>query len=433
MKTLLFEDITVVRADGTVSPHQYVGIQDGRFAHIGDTRPDGLFDRTVKGERLIMMPGLVNAHTHVPMTLMRGYGDDMPLNDWLFHRIFPFEDQLTGDAVYWGSLLGIAEMLATGTTSFSDMYYFCDRIADAVEESGIKANIGRGISCFDDSKRFADLPAYGELVELLETRQGAAGGRIRIDVAPHSEYTTRPDILADAAALAARYGARLQIHVSETRSEHMECIGRHGKTPVRVLLDAGILDLPVTIAHGVWLTNEDIDILAEHHVSIAHCAKSNLKLASGIAQVDKWRRKGILTTIGTDSAASNNRLDMLEEMRTASLLAKGVSLDPCVLPAEQVLQMATRNGALAQGRADTGDIALGLRADVAILDGENWSITPCHSVLSNVVFAAAGQAVCMTLVDGRVAYERGAFPTLDMERIRFETERCVQEILQRLH
>lgn len=432
MNTLLFDDITVLRADGSVLPHRYVTVEDGRFAYIGDTRPTGDFDRTLPGGRFVLMPGLVNAHTHVPMTLMRGYGDDMPLQSWLFDRIFPFEDQLTGDAVYWGSLLGIAEMLATGTTSFSDMYYFCDRIADAVEKSGIKANIGRGISCFDDSQKLADLPAYRELLELLETRQGAADGRIRIDVAPHSEYTTRPDILEDAAALAARYGARMQVHVSETKKEHRECIGRHGKTPVGVLLEAGVLDQPVTIAHGVWLTDQDMDILAAHHATVAHCAKSNLKLASGIAQVDKWRRKGIPIAIGTDSAASNNRLDMLEEMRTASLLAKGVSLDPCVLPAGQVLSMATRGGALSQGRTDTGDIVSGYCADAVLLDGENGSMTPRHSVLSNAVLAAAGQAVYMTLVDGRVVYENGHFPTLDIERIHFEVNRCVQEILQKL-
>lgn len=432
MNTMLFDDITVLRADGTVLPHQFVSVRDGRFDYIGTTRPAGAFDRVIPGSRFVLMPGLVNAHTHVPMTLMRGYGDDMPLQSWLFDRIFPFEDQLSGDAVYWGSLLGIAEMLATGTTSFSDMYYFCDRIADAVEQSGIKANIGRGISCFDESQRFADLPAYRELVELLEQRQGAADDRIRIDVAPHSEYTTRPDILEDATALAARYGARMQVHVSETKSEHKECVGRHGKTPVRVLLDAGVLDQPVTIAHGVWLTDEDMDILAAQGATVAHCAKSNLKLASGIAQVTKWQKKGLSVAIGTDSAASNNRLDMLEEMRTASLLAKGVSLDPCALPADQVLYMATRAGALSQGRTDTGDIVPGYCADAVLLDGENWSMSPCHSALSNAVFAAAGQAVYMTMVDGRVVYENGEFPTLDMPRIRAESDRCIREILQKL-
>ncbi len=432
MNDLLFEDITVVRADGTVQPHRYVTVRDGIFAGVDESCPQENVSRRIPASSLMMMPGLVNAHTHVPMTLMRGYGDDMQLNDWLFNRIFPFEDKLTGDAVYWGSLLGIAEMLSTGTTSFSDMYCFCDRIADAVEESGIKANIGRGISCFDENQKFADLPACRELEQLLGERQDGANGRIRIDVAPHSEYTTRPDILADAADFAARHGARLQVHVSETRKEHLECVGRHGKTPVEVLRDAGILDLPVTIAHGVWLTDSDMDILAQHGAVVAHCPKSNLKLASGIAQVDKWKSKGITAALGTDSAASNNRLDMLEEMRTASLLAKGVSLDPCVLPAGEVLHMATRNGALSQGRDDTGDILPGLKADAAVLDLTNWSMVPCHNPLFNLLFAATGQAVAMTLVDGRILYEKGSFPLLDMEKIRYHAQKCVEDILHTL-
>lgn len=432
MNNFLFENITVVRADGSVQPHQYVAVRNGHFESIGDSNPAGTFSRRIAGESLVMMPGLVNAHTHVPMTLMRGYGDDMPLDTWLFQRIFPFEDKLSGEAVYWGSLLGMAEMIATGTTSFSDMYYFCDRIADAVEESGIKANIGRGISCFDPQQRFVDLPACAELKELLEIRQGGANGRIRIDIAPHSEYTTRPDILADAAEMAARYQARLQVHVSETRKEHLECVGRHGKTPTRVLLDTGILELPVTIAHGVWLTDEDMDILAEKGAVIAHCAKSNLKLGSGIAQVDKWLKKGISAAIGTDSAASNNRLDMLEEMRTANLLAKGISRDPCALPAGQTLQMATRHGALSQGREDTGDIVPGFCADAVVLDGGFCSMNPCHNVLSNLMYAATGQAVKMTMVDGRILYENGTYTTLDLERIVFEVQRHVEDILQLL-
>ena len=175
-----------------------------------------------------------------------------------------------------------------------------------------------------------------------------------------------------------------------------------------------------------------MDILAAQGATVAHCAKSNLKLASGIAQVTKWQKKGLSVAIGTDSAASNNRLDMLEEMRTASLLAKGVSLDPCALPADQVLYMATRAGALSQGRADTGDIVPGYCADAVLLDGENWSMSPRHSALSNAVFAAAGQAVYMTMVDGRVVYENGEFPTLDMPRIRAESDRCIREILQKL-
>ena len=426
---MLFRDITVIRADGSELDHVCVGIKGPLIACIGCEAPPGDWGEVIDGASYILMPGLVNSHTHVPMTLLRGYGDDLPLDVWLNERIFPFEDKLTGEDVYWGSLLGIAEMLASGTTSFSDMYYFCDRIAQAVYESGIKANIGRGISCFDPGLKFFDLPAYGEVNELLCTVHGADDGRILIDVAPHSEYTTRPDILSDAAELAAKRGARIQIHVSETRKEHLECVGRHGKTPVEVMRDTGLLSLPLTLAHGVWLSERDMALLAEHDVTVAHCPKSNLKLGSGIAQTDKLHKKGISVAIGTDSAASNNSLDMLEEMRTASLLAKGISLDPAVLPAGKTLFMATRAGALSQGRDDCGDIAPGFRADLVLLNRRSTRLHPGHSALSDIVYAANASAVAMTMADGQVLYRTGEFPTLDMERIRYHADRCVKRIL----
>lgn len=428
---MLFENITVVQADGTVLSGQYVGVKDAFIRYIGTRPPQGDWGERVSGADAVMLPGLVNSHTHVPMTLMRGYGDDLPLDTWLFDRIFPFEDKLTADAVYWGSLLGMAEMLSTGTTSFSDMYYFCDSIARAALECGIKANIGRGISCFDPQQTFADLPAKREMEELFSTVHGAENGRILVDVAPHSEYTTRPDILRDAADFAARYNARLQVHLSETRKEQLECVGRHGKTPARVLEEAGVLDRPVTAAHCVWLTESDMEILARHPVTVAHCAKSNLKLASGIAQVANLLKKGIPVAIGTDSAASNNSLDMFEEMRTASLLAKGVSRDPLAMPAGQTLYMATRQGALSQGREDCGDIREGFRADLVLLDTRSTVLNPCHSALSNLLYAAGGAAVSMTMVDGRVVYRNGEFPGLDMERVRREAARAVRDILAR--
>lgn len=426
---MLFRHITAVRADGTVLEDSYVGTQGAMIAHVGPDRPAGDWGEEIDGSRHVLMPGLVNSHTHVAMTLMRGYGDDMPLDRWLHDRIFPFEDKLTGEDVYWGSLLGIAEMLASGVTAFSDMYYFCDEIVRAVLESGIKANIGRGISVFDPAKRFTDVPAFAETVALLRGQQGAGDGRVRIDVAPHSEYTTRPDVLADAAELAGTYGARIQIHVAETRKEQLECTGRYGMTPTRVLQQAGIFHVPVTLAHGVWLTDSDMDILAAHDVTVAHCPKSNLKLASGVARVARLREKGIPVAIGTDSAASNNALDMFEEMRTASLLAKGVSLEPTALPAQEALYMATRAGALSQGREDCGDIAPGCRADLVMLDGAATRMIPAHSAVSNIVYAAHSGTVAMTMVDGRVLYRDGAYTTLDIERIGAEAARCVTRLL----
>jgi 5-methylthioadenosine/S-adenosylhomocysteine deaminase len=427
---LLFKNITVLRADGTMLENVNVAVKDGRFFSIGKELPWGEWD-SYDGSGRLLMPGMVNAHTHVPMTLMRGYGDDMQLDRWLFDRIFPFEDKLTGEDVYWGSLLGIAEMLASGTTSFSDMYYFCDRIAQAVIESGIKANIGRGISCFDKSKRFNDLPAFHEMSELIDSYHGEAEGRVLIDAAPHSEYTTRPDILSDVADFAASRNLRVQLHLSETNKEQLECVGRHGKTPTIVMKDTGLLNLPVTAAHCVWLSDIDMEVLAECGVNIAHCPQSNLKLASGIARVDKMKKLGLNVALGTDSAASNNNLDMIEEMRTAALLAKGITQDPCVLPAGDALYMATRAGALSQGRTDCGDILDGYRADFVVLNLNSSEMTPNHSTLSNVVYASCRSNVEMTVVDGHVLYCKGEYLTMDIERIMHETAGRVNSMLAR--
>ncbi len=311
------------------------------------------------------------------------------------------------------------------------MYYYCDRIAQAATESGIKANIGRGISCFDDSKCFIDLPAYGELSDLVTKFHGGADGRILIDAAPHSEYTTKPDILSDIADFAASHSLRIQVHISETNKEHLECVGRHGKTPALVMKNSGIFDLPVTAAHCVWLTDSDMQLLADNNVYVAHCPQSNLKLASGIAQIEKMTKQGIKVALGTDSAASNNNLDMLEEMRTASLLAKGVSRNPCALPAEEVLYMATRAGALSQGRYDCGDIETGYCADFVILNTTHPSMTPSHNSLSNVMYAAGAADVEMTVVNGRVLYCKGDYPYMDIERIVYETRQCVDSLLAR--
>ena len=428
-----FDDITVAKADGTVLPHQTVVVRDTRIAYVGPDRPAQDEGERVEGSGRLLMPGLVNAHTHVAMTLMRGYGDDLPLDTWLTGRIFPFEDKLTGEDVYWGSLLGMAEMIATGTTSFTDMYYFCDRIAEAALACGIKANIGRGISCFDPAKSFRDLPAYGEIRELLSSMQGAGEGRIRIDVAPHSEYTTRPDILYDAAALAAETGARMQVHLSETSKEQLECVARHGKTPAQLLKDTGVLENPVTLAHCVWLTELDMDLIAvARDATIAHCAKSNLKLGSGIAPVPAMGKAGVNVCLGTDGMASNNNHDMMQDMYLLALTAKGSTNDPAVVTPKQALTAATRVGALSQGRDDCGYVAVGAKADLCVLDTSGPSWAPMTNPLVNVVYAGHGADVCLTMCDGVVVYREGEWPTLDIERAKAEVEARTKRIIGEL-
>ena len=420
---MLFKNIAVMRADGTVSENCTVGVDDSHISFVCENVtavPDGNPGRVVDGTGRLLMPGMVNAHTHAAMTLLRGYGEDMPLERWLFDRIFPFEDRLCGEDIYWGSMLAMAEMLAAGTTSITDMYFFPHDIARAVGDSGIKASIGRPFSCFDPTLKLADLPAYADLTELAGNMQGAFDGRLKIDTSIHAEYTSFPSIIAEAAELADKLGTRMHVHLSETAKEHRECIGRWGKTPTRVLLDAGMLERPVTVAHGVWLTDDDIEILAAHDVTVAHCPQSNLKLACGIARVPHLRERGVRVALGTDSAASNNNLDLLEEGRAAALLAKGISLDPTALPAGEVVGMLTRAGALSQGRDDCGDILPGYRADFAVLDMTLLNMTPCHDMAANVLYSSGHGDVVMTVVDGKIVYENGEFPTIDVERVKHE-------------
>ncbi len=433
---MLFTNIDVLQADGTLLPGRTVAVRDGRIVYIGKSVPTADWGEVVAGKDRLLMPGLYNVHTHAAMTILRGYGEgasgeDLPLDRWLRERIFPIEAKMTGDDVYWGTMLGIAEMLSTGTVSFSDMYFFSDRVAQAAFTSGIKANIGHSIRCTDDKKSLKELPSFFETKGLLEALRELRTDRVRVDVAPHSEYTTTPKLLAELAEFSAVYGTRVQTHLSETQKEQLACVGRHGKTPAAVMRDAGLFNRPVTAAHCVWVTESDQEILREHGVTVAHCPQSNLKLGSGIAPVENMRRMGIPVAVGTDSTASNNNLDLLEEIRTAALLARGIARDPCALPAADALYMATRAGALAQGREDCGDIREGYRADLLVLNERAPSMTPRHSLLTNLLFSASPDALEMTVVNGRVLYRGGEFPTLDIERIRYRVNRCVKALLAR--
>lgn len=423
----LFRNVQMLKARGEMRRGVYVGVRGGKIDYLESVPPERSYDTQIDGADRWLLPGFFNAHSHAAMTLLRGYGDDLPLDRWLNERIFPAETRLTADAVYWGSLLAIAEMLAGGIVSFSDMYYFCRSTARAVAESGIKANLGHSVSD-TQGRRLRQLPAWGEIRSLCAEWQGAADGRVRIDLAPHSEYTATPALLRDLAELAATEGLRVQIHLAETQQEVEECIARQGVPPALALDRVGLWDVPATAAHGVWLREEELSLLGEKGVTVAHCPKSNLKLGSGVARLTAMRAQGISVALGTDSAASNNRLDMFDEMRTAALLQKGVFHDPAALPAGEALFLATRAGALSQGRQDCGEVAVGMRADLVLLDGAGVGVTPCHDPLSQTVYAAGRENVSLTMVDGRVLYRDGAWTTLDLERIRFEARQAAHRL-----
>ena len=365
------------------------------------------------------------------MGLMRGYGENLSLQDWLNTRIFPFEDKLYDEAVYYATLLAMAESLQFGIVSSSDMYYFCDAMVRAVEESGAKANISRSITSFaEGSVKNSD--SYREAEELIRSCHGAAGGRILIDASIHAEYTNTLQSMEEVADLAKKYNVNMHVHVSETKDEHENCKAKYRKTPARLLCDLGAFDVPATAAHCVWAEESDMEIFREKGVTVASCPVSNLKLASGVCDVPALLKKGVRVAIGTDSVASNNSLNFIEEMKFFALLNKERHKDPTVITPAQTLYAASRAGALSQGREDCGVLALGKRADLTVLDISRPHMRPVHDLVNSIVYSASGSDVILTMADGRVLYRDGEFLTIDIEKTMAETEAACGKILAAL-
>lgn len=423
---LLFRDITLLDHDGTVKPHADLltdGVKIVAVYDTGKTAPDA--DRVIDGRGKALLPAFYNLHTHAAMTLFRGYGEDLPLHRWLNERIFPAEDRLYDEAVYAASLLAGAEMLRCGVVSFSDMYFFCEQTARAVEVLGMKANISRAISCFDPDMTAERDYRFAQAKALHRAWHNACDGRIKIDMAIHAEYTMTPNACRWVAEYAAEQGLILQMHLSETAKEQRECIERHGKTPAEFFHSLGVFRARTVAAHCVHLTQHDIALLKEDCVTAVHNPVSNLKLGSGIMPLSALFAAGVPVTLGTDGAASNNHLDILREMNFAALLQKGRDGVCDTMHAADFLHMATRAGALAQGREDCGALREGMRADLCMLDLSDIGMQPIYDAATAVVYAADSRAVCMTVADGKILYENGTYPTIDIERLKAEFSEIV--------
>ena len=417
----LFSHVTVLTMDARMSlwTDAFVGVTDGKIAWLAKKPPEEQPARIIDGSGMVLMPGLINAHTHLPMSILRGYADDLALDSWLNDYIFPREDRLDDRCVKAATLLGIAESLRFGVTSVSEMYYFSEAQAEAFAESGMKVNLSRGTSMFlGDDFDFETFPACQELVALHERWHGYDGGRIQVEASIHAEYTSTYPLWDALAEYAINNRLGLQLHLSETKKEHDECVERYGLTPAQLFDCHHVFDTRVTAAHCVHVTPEDMALLAKRRVSAVHCPVSNLKLASGCADVMGMVRAGMNVCLGTDSAASNNNLDLFEEMKACALMAKGRTGDPTAIPAEAALTMATVCGARAQGReAECGQIAVGMDADLILVDFNQPHLIPCHNVLSNLVYAASGHDVALTMVRGKILYADGRFPTIDLNTV----------------
>lgn len=371
-------------------------VEDGVIAEVfrGDAPQ---VDKVVDGTGKLLMPGLINTHTHVAMTLMRNMADDVPLMEWLHERVWPFESKLTPQDIYVGARLGIAEMLMGGTTTMVDMYWHEAAVARAVEETGIRAVL---CPCFIDDR-------MGEFETDLAETLSFKNELIQVRVAPHAAYSCSAENLRRGVQLAEKHNVGLHVHVSETRDEQEIVRNRFGKTPVGYLNSLGVFDLPTIAAHCVHVNGEDMEILKAKNVSVAHNPQSNMKLASGAAPVAQMLERGLNVSLGTDGAASNNDLDMWDEMRTAALLGKLTAGDPAALPAWEVLRMATVDGAKAIGAGGKlGRIKAGYAADLILVDttGPHWQ--PLHDPVSAAVYSAKSSDVCAVWVAGRQRFIR---------------------------
>jgi len=421
---LLFQNITAVLMDDakTVLQNACVAVEGSKISYVGTERPAGQFDTVIDGAGKVLMPGFVNCHTHVPMTAMRGYGGGHDLQDWLENFIFPAEDKWDDRSLRAAADLGLAELIASGVTTIADMYMRTGVIAQAALDAGVNANLSVGGVYFGDPADFdpdkcGDCCAMGAMMEQWHR---AGDGRIIVDASIHGEYTSSAPLWRWMADYAREHGLGMHVHISETKREHEECKARHGGlTPIQVLDQYGVWDVRAIAAHCVWTTPEDWGIMAEKGITAVHNPVSNLKLGSGVAPVPAMIKAGVNVALGTDGVSSNNSTDLFGEMKLAAILHNGVGLDPRAMDPYTALKMATANGARALGR-NSGRIAVGLDADLVLVDFDAVNLTPCHDVVENLVYAGQSRNVALTMGRGKILYRNGEFFTIDLDKVKHE-------------
>lgn len=430
MKTLFKNADILLYENGiyNVLKNAYLAVDGDRISYIGKDEPKELFGTVKDMSGKLLMSGFYNCHNHCPMVLLRGVGSDLPLNEWLFDKVFPIEDKLTAEEIEAGTNLALLEMVAGGTVSFSDMYFEPQVTAKAVAESGMKANLTRPVQSFDPSEEAKDSFRIAQSLELYNEWNNAADGRILIDFSIHAEYTCTEKIARAYSEECNKRNGLMHIHLSETVKEHNECKEKYGKTPAEWFNDLGAFESRAFAAHCVTVEDSDMEIFLNKGVNIVHNPSSNMKLGSGFARVPKMLDMGINVALGTDGAASNNNLDMLEEIHLASIIHNGYKQDATVMNADTVIKMATQNGALLQGRNDCGLLKVGNKADIIAISLDAPHMKPLIDEKALITYSAQSSDVCMTMVDGKVLYENGEYKTLDQEKIYYSVEKAIQKL-----
>jgi 5-methylthioadenosine/S-adenosylhomocysteine deaminase len=417
---IITKGILLTMAPGSVpTQNGALAISGGKIAAVGATseiKKSFVAPKTIDARGGLIMPGLVNAHTHAAMTCYRGLADDLPLMEWLTQFVFPAEAKSDGDQVYWSTLLACAEMIRSGTTTFCDMYLFEDRVAEAAKEARIRAVVGEVLYDFPS-------PHYGPIERGLEFTESLIkhwqkDPLITIAVEPHALYTCSPDLLKKCKSLADRYGIPLKTHLSENQDEVEEIIKKYGQRPVNHLENIGLLSSPLIACHCVWLSEAEMDLLARREVRVVHNPESNMKLASGVAPVPDLLARGVTVGLGTDGCASNNNLDLFQEMDSAAKLHKVHRLDPTVMPSQTVLEMATLGGARVLGmEKEIGSLEAGKKADVIVLELNRPHLQPVYNLVSHLVYSATGADVRDVIIDGKLVMENRKLLILDEEEI----------------
>ena len=420
--SILIKNINEIYTGEELIKEGWIAIEGNRITGLGkkNTDPDkSKFTHVLEARDQIALPGLYNLHTHAAMTLLRGYADDLPLQQWLEEKIWPQEAKLESEEIYWGTKLAILEMISTGTTAFMDMYFQMDHVATAVEESGIRAVLSEGLIEANDGEE-----GWLKSLEFCKRWQGKARGRIRTMLGPHAPYTCSREYLIKIGELARANNLSLHIHIAETRKEYEDFLNTYGSTPVQYLDSFGFFENRVLAAHCVYLDEKDMEIFAENDVNVAYNPGSNMKLGSGIAPVNEMLKRGINVGFGTDGTASNNNLDLIEEARMGSYLQKVNNCLPTALGLDDILKMLTINGAKALGLEDAGRIKEGYLADLVLVNiKESSYYYPHHNNLSNLFYAGNGRDVDTVIIDGSLVYKNKEFLTMDVEEIYYQVEK----------
>ncbi len=405
----------------------YMVVEDDRITYLGEEEPQvDAETQVMDGTHLLFLPGLVNTHGHAAMSLLRGFGDDLALQVWLQEKMWPMEAKFTADDVYWGTSLSVLEMLKGGTTTFVDMYDHMDQVAKVVQDSGMRGVLTRGVIglCPPEVQK----QKLDEAIAFAKDWHGKAEGRITTMISPHAPYTCPPDFIEKFVQAAHDLNLPIHTHMSETAAEVQQNVNDYGQRPVAHLEKLGVFSRPTLVAHAVHLTDEEIEILAKHDVAVSHNPGSNLKLASGVARVPELLKAGVTVSLGTDGPASNNNLDMFEEMRLAALIHKGVSGDPTAIPAAEALRMGTEYGARSAFLDNVGRLAVGMKADMIALNTDQAHFLPRTDYISHSIYSASAKDVEHVWVDGKQVVKHGSCLTLDEERIRREAQRSFERL-----